>query len=106
MVIDAVAVLDDMTKDDEQDDIDDFDLEIVFQKVLLEGDSEWKQSTAKKVIDTKAKRGDLSKCLPTKGRFSFVHVDFDGMGGLAHIIEDTAKFGKYRVLEALAGGPL
>lgn len=105
MIIDAVSVPE-ASGDEDEDEINDFDLELVFQKVLLEGDSEWKQSTAKKVIDTKAKRGDLSKCLPTKGRFSFVHIDFDGLGGLAHIIEDTAKFGKFRVLEALAGGPL
>lgn len=44
--------------------------------------------------------------MPAKGKFSFVHVDFDGVGGLAHLIEDTAKFGKYRALETLAGGPL
>ena len=44
--------------------------------------------------------------MPQKGRFSFVHVDFDGMGGMAHLIEDTAKFGKYKILETLAGGPL
>ena len=25
---------------------------------------------------------------------------------MAHIIEDTLKFGKYRALETLAGGPL
>ena len=100
MVIDAVGVPND---DDEETD---FDLEVVFQKALLEADSEWKRSTAEKVIDTKGKRGDLSKCLPTKGHFSYVHVDFEGVGGLAHIVEDTAKFGKFRILETLAAGPL
>ena len=103
MVIDAVAVPD-STADEEADA--DFDMELVFQKTLLEGDSEWKQSTAQKVIDTKAKRGDLQRCLPSKGQFSFVHIDFDGLGGIAHIIEDTLKFGKLRALETLAGGPL
>lgn len=38
MVIDAVAV--------PEDDEADFDLELVFQKTLLEGDSEWKRSNA------------------------------------------------------------
>ena len=33
-------------------------------------------------------------------------MDFDGLGGMAHIIEDTAKFGKFRVLDTLANGPL
>ena len=98
MVIDAIGV--------PEEENSDFDLELVFQKALLEGDSEWKQSTAERLIDTKAKRGDLSKCLPGKGRFNFVHVDFEGQGGIAHIIEDTAKFGKYRALETVAGGPL
>lgn len=41
-----------------------------------------------------------------RGRFSFVHIDFDGLGGVAHVVEDTLKFGRFRVLEALAGGPL
>ena len=100
MIIDAVSI------PENNDEDADFDLELVFQKALLEGDSQWKQSTAKKVIDTKTKRGDLQKCLPAKGRFSFVHVDFDGQGGMAHIIEDTLKFGKNRMLEILAAGPL
>ena len=33
-------------------------------------------------------------------------MDFDGQGGLAHIIEDSAKFGKYKALDTLASGPL
>ena len=53
MIIDAVSI------PENNDEDADFDLELVFQKALLEGDSEWKQSTAKKVIDTKTKRGDL-----------------------------------------------
>lgn len=105
MTIDAVAVPD-LNSSDQEEDQDDFDIELVFQKALLEADSEWKQSAQKKVIDTKAKRGDLQRCLPSKGRFSFVHIDFDGMGGCAHIVEDTLKFGRLRMLETLAGGPL
>ena len=33
-------------------------------------------------------------------------MDFDGLGGMAHLIEDTLKFGRHRALETLAGGPL
>ena len=44
--------------------------------------------------------------MPTKGRFSFVNIDFDGLGGIAHVIEDTLKFGRFRALETLAVGPL
>ena len=54
MIIDAIAVPIDVSEEEV-----DFDLELVIQKTLLESDSEWKQSTAQKVIDTKAKRGDL-----------------------------------------------
>ena len=36
-----------------------FDLEVVFQKALLEGDSEWEKSNSRKVIDTTAKRGNV-----------------------------------------------
>jgi hypothetical protein len=31
--------------------------------------------------------------MPTKGSFEFIHVDFDGKGGVAKIIEDSKKFG-------------
>ena len=43
MIIDAVGVPDGLSQDaEEADDEAGFDLELVFQKVLLEGDSEWK----------------------------------------------------------------
>jgi len=99
ILIDAVGV-------PPSEEVQDFDIELFFQKALLEGDSEWEKSHCKKVIDTKARRGDLSKCLPIKGSFSFVHIDFDGIGGFAHIIEDEAKFGKMKALETLSAGPL
>jgi hypothetical protein len=35
-----------------------------------------------------------------------VHIDFNGEGGVAHIIEDSIKFTKYKALETLASGPL
>ena len=46
LMIDAVAV-------PPTSDVD-FDLELVIQKALLEGDSEWNRSTARKLIDTRA----------------------------------------------------
>lgn len=94
MVIDAVAV----EEADEESNI-----EVILQKAVTEGDSEWNRSTARKLIDTRAKRGDLAACLPRKGKFSFVHVDFDGQGGVAKVIEDFRKYGRYRVLEAISG---
>jgi len=41
MIIDAVGVPDSTSEADEEDEDAGFDLELVFQKVLLEGDSEW-----------------------------------------------------------------
>ena len=55
MLIDAVGVPQGQDKDMDEA----FDLEVVFQKALLEGDSEWEKSTSKKVFDTTAKRGDV-----------------------------------------------
>ena len=98
MVIDAVGV--------PQGSGEDFDLEVVFQKALLDGDSEWEKTNSRKIIDTVPKRGDVQKCLPLKGKFSFTHVDYDGQGGIAHIIEDSTKFGKYKALDTVASGPL
>lgn len=88
-------------------DQDGFDLELLFHKTLMEADTEWKKSTMQRsVIDTRAKRGDVSRCLPSKGSFSYVHIDFDGLGGFAHLIEDTAKFDRLKMLEVVASGPL
>ena len=100
MLIDAVGV-----PEEEDSPLD--DLELYFRKTLLEADSQWNLSTtAKQVIDTKPWRGNVQKCMPTRGRFSFVHIDFNGEGGVAHLIEDSSKFTKYKALETLASGPL
>ena len=61
MTIDAVAVPDANSSDAEEDQ-DDFDIELVFQKALLEADSEWKQSAQKKVIDTNKSKDITSVC--------------------------------------------
>lgn len=83
------------------------DLDLYFRKTLIEADSKWDLSTtAKQVIDTKPWRGNVQKCMPGHGRFSFVHIDFNGEGGIAHMIEDSSKFTKYKALETLASGPL
>ena len=58
MLIDAVAAPNGKSENDSDQEAD-FDLEMMFEKALLEGDSEWNQSTSKKMIDTKPKRGDL-----------------------------------------------
>ena len=68
--------------------------------------AEWKKSHHASVIDTKKYRGNVSKCLPTKGTFSYVHIDVNGEGGFAHIVEDEIKFGRNRALQALSEGPL
>lgn len=99
MVIDAVAV---PLTEDSLDDI-----ELYFRKTFQEGDSEWKLSTtSKQIIDTKPLRGNIQRCFPSKGQFSFAHIDLNGEGGVAHLIEDTKKFTKFKALETLANGPL
>ena len=99
MVVDAVAVP--PTEDAFED------IELYFRKAFQEGDSEWKLSTtSKQIIDTKPVRGNIQRCLPSKGQFSFVHIDLNGEGGIAHLIEDAKKFTKFKALETLANGPL
>lgn len=67
-----------------------FDIEIFFKKSLQEDDADW--GTHKSIIDTKPKKGMIWKCLPTTGVFNYVHIDFNGGGGFAHIIEDSRKY--------------
>lgn len=44
------------------------------------------------------------KCLPARGGvFNYVHIDFNGQGGFAHIIDDTKKYNETKALEVLAG---
>lgn len=79
----------------------DVDLEVFFRKSFSDDDSEW--STHKKLIDTKAKKGQIWRCLPSTGTFSYVHVNFNNEGGFAHIIENTSKYTKNKALELLSG---
>ncbi len=73
---------------------------------MTDGSSEWEKSHHKKIIDTKVHRGNISKSVPSKGQFSYIHIDINGEGGIAHIIEDEAKFGRNKALQALSEGPL
>jgi hypothetical protein len=41
--------------------------------------------------------------LPNTGNFNYVHIDFSGTGGFAHIIEDTRKYSQHKALEVLGG---
>jgi hypothetical protein len=78
------------------------DLEVYFKKSLTEDDSEWERSH-RGIIDTKAKKGQIWRCLPNSGQFNYVHIDFEGTGGFAHIIEDARKYNEYKALEVLGG---
>ncbi|TNV79213.1 hypothetical protein FGO68_gene12107 [Halteria grandinella] len=80
---------------------DDTDMEVFFKKSLQDDDSEW--GTHKKIIDTKARKGMIWRCMPSTGQFNYVHIDFNGLGGFAHVIEDSKKFGKTKALEVLGG---
>ncbi|CDW72355.1 UNKNOWN [Stylonychia lemnae] len=78
-----------------------FDLEVYFKKSLMDDDSEW--GSHKKIIDTKQSQGKIWKCLPSSGVFNYVHIDFGGQGGFAHIIDDARKYNHLKALEVVAG---
>ena len=59
-----------------------------FKQELEKVDSTWSQH--KKIIDTTERKGNISKILPQN--FNYFHVDFEGLGGFAHVIENKAKF--------------
>ena len=44
-----------------------FETESVVEKALLESEKEWEQSSAKRVMDTRPHRGDLTRYVPTRG---------------------------------------
>lgn len=81
-------------------------MDLFFRKTLTDSESKWEKSHHKSVIDTKVHRGNIGKAVPNKGQFSYVHIDINGEGGFAQIIEDEAKFGRNRALQALSEGPL
>jgi hypothetical protein len=76
-------------------------LEVFFKKSLQDDDSEW--GSHKKIIDTKTHKGAIWRCMPSSGQFNYVHIDFNGLGGFAHVIEDAKKFGPTKALEVLGG---
>jgi hypothetical protein len=43
------------------------------------------------IISTETYKGDLSRYLPTKGQFNYIHFDFAGKGGVCKVIEGKAK---------------
>ena len=77
------------------------EMEVFFKKSLQEDDAEW--STHRSLIDTKSRKGQIWRCLPESGSFNYVHIDFNGGGGFAHIIEDSRRFGPLKALEVLGG---
>jgi hypothetical protein len=91
-VIDVVAAVQD----------EEIDLESLLFQSLKESETEWERSNSKSVIDTRGYKGDLSRYFPRKGKFSLTHVDIDGKGGFAKLIEDPKRFGSYFILKVLA----
>jgi hypothetical protein len=84
LIIDCVAI-------PHNDEIE-FDLEVTLSKSLQESESEWERTNSKSLIDTKSYKGDLSRYMPNKGKFNFIHVDIDGKGGFAKMIENKKSF--------------
>jgi len=57
-------------------------------------------------MNTKGYKGDLSRYMPMKGTFKFIHIDVDGKGGIAKIIDDEKSFSQNQALLMLAEGAL
>jgi hypothetical protein len=73
------------------------DARMYFKKAFLDQDFEW--STNKKLVDTTAYKGNLTKIL--NENFSYVNVDFNGQGGFLHVIEDERRFNQVFLKEIL-----
>ena len=88
MRIDVVPVDEEMSEE----------VRLFFTKSLLEDDAEW--ASHRKVIDTVAKGGIIKKVIPWN--MEYLHVDFNGRGGFAHVIEDERRYGPHLHLEVLS----
>ena len=88
LMVDAVAVSEDA--DEEEFDLLKVDLESTIRTHLLQVDKEFSEmkTTSKDLIDTRGYKGDLSRYLPTKGKFTYVHFDIDAKGGFLKVIEE------------------
>lgn len=91
-MIDSVVI-----PDISNEDVIDVDVEILFKKSLQESEGDFGEhrSNSKSVIDTRSYKGDLSRYMPSKGTFQYVHIDVDAKGGLAKIIEEKKKYGQH-----------
>eukprot|EP00743_Colponemidia_sp_Colp-15_P010631 GILK01011738.1.p1 GENE.GILK01011738.1~~GILK01011738.1.p1 ORF type:complete len:743 (-),score=142.08 GILK01011738.1:2773-4923(-) len=70
---------------------------IYFKKAIQESDAEW--GTHIQLIDTRGK--GVRRALPKS--FAYFHVDFDGTGGFAHVIEDERRFKRDFAREVIGG---
>lgn len=77
------------------------DCKMYFHKALSDSDVKWSQH--KKIISTVEKRGAIIKVIPEG--FSYIHIDFEGRGGYAHVIEEPKKF-QYNMASEVIGGVL
>ena len=63
----------------------------------------------KRIVSTDEQAGNIWKCLPIGGNFSYVSIDFNGFGGFVQIIEDPESYDKYKALNlinSLIGGSM
>ena len=106
LVMDAVAVSEDV--DGEEVDVLKVDLESTIRTHLQQVGKEFSEmkTTSKDLIDTRGYKGDLSRYLPTKGKFTYVHFDIDAKGGFLKVIEEGTSFSKNQALQLIAEGAL
>ena len=60
-------------------------------------------------MNTEEHAGNIWKCLPIGGKFSYVSIDFNGFGGFVQIIEDPESYEALKALNlvnSLIGGSM
>lgn len=83
-----------------------------FQRLFLDEqdqDLDELDTHKKRMINTEEHAGNIWKCMPIGGKFSYTHIDFNGFGGFACVIDEPESFDRYKSLNlvnSLIGGSM
>ena len=73
----------------------------------MDEDADELNTHKKRVINTEEQVGNIWKCMPVGGNFSYVNVDFNGFGGFVQMIDEPESYDQFKslnLINSLIGG--